>query len=94
MQWTIFARLNAAPVFCQIKRNHFLSARRVYFGKTKSVIGQYEPGEREHGYNGSDRRERALRVMADCRSRDFVLAHSRHQTPGNAGRSYKTYDTY
>ena len=35
MQWTIFARLNAAPVFCQIKRNHFLSARRVYFGKTQ-----------------------------------------------------------
>ena len=29
--------------------------------------------------------------MADCRSRDFALAHSHHQEPGIAGRSYKTY---
>ena len=32
--------------------------------------------------------------MEDCRSRDFALAHSHHQKPGIAGRSYKTYDTY
>ena len=47
MQWSIFARLNAAPVFCLIKRNHFLSTRCVYFGKAQSknfILNQFSIG--------------------------------------------------